>query len=125
MMKSRVLAVLFCGLLLSLFGFSGVSLGQDIKARMKARLPDITVLKAQGVVGENNKGLLEFLGKHRDKEEVIKAENADRQEVYSTIAGKQGTSAELVGKRRALQIAEKAQAGEWIQNEAGMWYQAK
>jgi len=125
MMKSRVVAVIFCGLLLSLFGFSGVSFGQDIKARMKARLPEIAVLKAQGVVGENNRGYLEFLGARRDKEEVIKAENADRQDVYGAIAGQQGTSAELVGKRRAIQIAEKAQSGEWFQDEAGMWHQAK
>lgn len=124
-MKSRVVAVVFCGLLLSQFGFSSVSFGQDIKARMKARLPDVAGLKAQGVVGENNRGYLEFLGERRDKEEVIKAENADRQEAYSAIAGQQGTSAELVGKRRAIQIAEKAPPGEWVQDEAGIWYQAK
>ena len=35
------------------------------------------------------------------------AENKDRQTVYNAIAKQQGTAAELVAERRAIQIAEK------------------
>jgi uncharacterized protein YdbL (DUF1318 family) len=45
--------------------------------------------------------------------------------VYEAIAKQQGGTAELVGKRRAIQIAEKAETGEWLQNEQGAWYQKK
>ena len=49
------------------------------------------------------------------------AENSDRQKVYEAIAAKEGTSPELVGRRRALQIAENASAGTWLQAADGSW----
>ena len=33
----------------------------DIKARMQQRLPTIVELKSEGLIGENNKGYLEFV----------------------------------------------------------------
>jgi len=30
---------------------------------------------------------------------------------------------ELVGKHRAIQIADKARTGEWLQDADGKWYQ--
>ncbi|MBW2502906.1 MAG: YdbL family protein [Deltaproteobacteria bacterium] len=94
----------------------------DIKARMQERLPTIVQMKADNIIGENNKGYLEFVpgGSGRD-EAVIKAENSDRQAVYSAIAKQQKTSAELVGERRAIQISERAKPGEWIQDKSGKW----
>ena len=92
---------------------------------MKERLPVITALKAEGVVGENNKGYLEVIGANRGKAGVITAENSDRKEVYTAIAKQQGTSVDLVGKRRAKQIAKKAKPGQWIQDNSGQWYQKK
>ena len=45
--------------------FSGQGLcfagAADIKARMQQRLPTIVQLKNEGIVGENNKGFLEYL----------------------------------------------------------------
>jgi len=95
----------------------------DIKARMKERLPVIIELKAQGIVGENNQGYLEFIGGKKAKPDVVATENADRKTVYEAIAKQQGTTAELVGKRRALQIAQKAGPGEWVQDASGKWIQ--
>lgn len=94
----------------------------DIKARMQQRLPTILQMKADNIIGENNKGYLEFVpdGTRRD-EAVIEAENSDRQAVYGAIAKQQKTSAELVGQRRAIQIFEKAKPGEWIQGKSGKW----
>ena len=95
----------------------------DIKARMQERLPTIVQMKADAVIGENNKGFLEFVpGAAKKMEDVVADENKDRQTVYNAIAKQQGTTAELVGERRANQIAEKAGSGEWLQDESGKWY---
>lgn len=101
----------------------GLSFAEDIKEQMKARLPIIIELKAKGIVGENNRGYLEFRTETKEKEDVVVAENHDRKQVYSAIAGEQGTTEELVGQRRAVQIAQKAAPGEWIQDSSGKWYQ--
>ena len=111
-------------LLLSLL--AGVAAAQslsEIKARMEDRLPVIADLKARGVVGETNKGFLAFVGDQREKADVVKAENEDRAAVYEAIAQQQGVSADLVGRRRALQLRQQARPGEWLQDENGNWYQ--
>jgi hypothetical protein len=92
---------------------------------MKERLPVIVELKAKGIVGENNKGYLEFVGGKKEKADVVAAENEDRKQVYAAIAKQQGTTTELVGKRRALQLAKRADPGEWVQDAAGKWIQKK
>ncbi|MFC1840557.1 YdbL family protein [Thermodesulfobacteriota bacterium] len=102
---------------------STVTFSQDIKERMKERLPVIVELKNKGIIGENSLGYLEFVGAARVKQDVVSAENKDREIVYKAIAGKQNTTAEKVGKRRAQQIAQKADPGDWLKNEKGKWYQ--
>jgi uncharacterized protein YdbL (DUF1318 family) len=95
----------------------------DIKARMQERLPTIVNLKTEGVVGENNKGFLEFVpGAARKDANVVSAENNDRGAVYNAIAKQQGTTPQLVGERRANQISEIASPGEWLQDASGKWY---
>ena len=95
----------------------------DIKARMAERLPTIVKLKTEGVIGENNKGFLEFVpGAAKKMQTVVAAENKDRGLVYSAIANQQGTAAGLVGERRAIQIANRASSGEWLQDKSGSWY---
>lgn len=111
---------------LFLIGFfiSGPALfADDIKTRMKNRLPVILALKAKGIVGENNSGYLEFVGKQKENPEVVAAENEDRREVYAAIAKQEGTTVELVAKRRALQISQKADPGDWLQDASGNWHQ--
>jgi uncharacterized protein len=120
-MKQRGILLFGSVLLVGLLFLSGTAGAQDIKARMKDRLPIINELKAKGIVGENNRGFLEFVGGQREKPEVVKAENEDRAVVYAAIAKQQGVSAELVGQRRAAQLRELANPGEWLQNEGGEW----
>ncbi|MFZ5766099.1 MAG: YdbL family protein [Thermodesulfobacteriota bacterium] len=112
-------------LLTALLSFAGSCLGagDEIKQRMMERLPIITGLKARGVVGENRAGLLEFRSDKRQEAALIEAENADRRTVYTTIARQQGVDPGLVGARRALQIAEQAPPGTWLQKADGSWYQ--
>ena len=124
-MKQRTLAKILTCLLIGFFVLGGSTFADDIKARMKKRLPLIKELKAQGLVGEDNKGYLQFVSGKKAKEDVVSAENEDRKIVYTAIAKQQGTTAELVGNRRALQIAQKASPGEWLQDASGKWYQKK
>ena len=114
-----VLAMVVAGIFL----FSASAPCADIKARMKARLPAIVQLKAAGIIGETNQGLLAFVGTKKVQPDVVAAENKDRASVYAAIAKQQGTTADVVAKRRALQIAERAKPGEWLQDAAGKWYQ--
>ena len=116
------IAALFVLLLFSTEGlcFAGAA---DIKARMQQRLPTIVELKSEGVVGENNMGYLEFVpGAAPKMANIIAEENRDREMVYDAIAKQQNTSADLVGKRRAIQNGQRAAAGEWLQDDSGKWY---
>ena len=121
-MKRKVLMGIISLSLLCGFIFSAMAFGQDIKARIKARQPVIQQLKAEGIVGENFAGYLEFRGGKKKNEDVVRAENSDRRKVYTEIAKQTGTTAEVVGKRRALRIAELAKPGDWLQNASGKWY---
>lgn len=109
-------------LITGVLAFAG---SKEIKARIKARLPLINALKADGIIGENNRGYLEFIRSNKPKADVVNAENSDRKQVYSAIAKQQGVTADLVGQRRAKQIAERTKPGQWIQNGSGNWYQKK
>ena len=124
-MNQRRLAKILAIVLIGTFAAGISAFADDIKSRMKQRLPLIIELKTKGIVGENSAGYLEFVGAKREKADVVAAENDDRQTVYEAIAKQQGTTAELVGKRRALQIAKKAAPGEWVKDANGKWIQKK
>lgn len=95
----------------------------SIKERMAARIPEINTLKDQGLIGENNAGLLEYRTAQKPKQAMIAEENKDREAVYRAIGKKQGAPPSLVGQRRAKMIAEKGPANHWYQNSGGEWYQ--
>ncbi|MGD9007462.1 MAG: YdbL family protein [Desulfobacteraceae bacterium] len=101
---------------------AAASWAQDLKSRMSARRPAINSLKASGAVGENNQGYLTLLKRQTDKKALVAAENKDRRKAYQIIAKQQGTTAEHVAKRRAIQIAKKAKPGTMLQNAKGKWY---
>lgn len=122
-MKKKVYFAVSAILLFIVFAAGALASAKEIRARMLARLPEIKVLKDKGLVGENNKGFLEFVGRQKEKQEVVTAENRDREMVYKAIAKQQGTAVELVGQHRAIQIANKARPGEWLQDANGKWHQ--
>ncbi|MDR4508189.1 MAG: YdbL family protein [Candidatus Brocadiaceae bacterium] len=106
------------------FNFSSIAADMNtLKVRMQERLPVIIKLKSKGVIGENNKGYLEYLGNNREKESIVRSENQDRKEVYVMIAEKENVNEEHVGRRRALQIALIAKKGHWLQDQDGKWYE--
>jgi uncharacterized protein len=96
---------------------------QGIKERMKERLPVIAQLKTQGIVGENNRGYLDFVGNVKTHEALIAQENQDRKAVYAHIAKQQNTSLSVVEKNRALQLIERAAPGTYVQMPDGTWVQ--
>ena len=124
-MKKNAAVTIFSILICTIFAAGAFASAKEIRGRMIARLPDIKALKAKGLVGENNQGYLEFVGQKKEKQDVVSAENKDRQKVYKAIAKQQETTVELVGKHRAAQIAAKAQPGTWLQDANGKWYQKK
>jgi len=127
-MQRRKLAKIIIFLLLTTFLAGLDAWAQDlknikeIKESMRARLAAVDILKDKGIIGENNRGYLEFREGARQQDDLVAAENYDRQKVYDAIARQQGTTVDFVGKRRARQIAESAPAGAWLQDEAGTWY---
>ncbi len=126
-MKTRQLSrifftMFFASLFLTTTLLAGNALAASLKERMKARLPQIIQLKAEGIIGENNRGFLELRRQNSDATTLISAENQDRQTVYNAIAQQQHTSPDIVGQRRAAQIAVRAVAGTWLQNGNGEWY---
>ena len=122
-MKPKTIIVLLPVFILGILLTNAYASSQAIKKRMIERLPTIQALKEKGLIGENNKGYLEFVGSKKEKADVIEAENTDRKKVYDAIAKQQGTTVELVGKHRAIQLAKKAKPGELLQDANGKWYQ--
>ncbi len=121
MMNKKFFIAMLALALAGVFAFSSFGFAGDIKQRMKARHPQIKALKAKGIVGENNKGFLEFRGASTEGQNIVNAENADRGTVYGVIAKQQRVAPAVVGERRAAKIAQKAKSGEWIQNADGKW----
>ena len=121
-MKTRRLQTIIFTLIITSLILSSGSLAGSLKEQMKARQPKIIALKADGIIGENNRGYLEYRGEKEPRKGLMETENHDREIVYNAIAKQQNTNAENVGRRRAAQIAEKAPAGTWLQNAKGEWY---
>ena len=122
MQRKRYLTLVVATAVAAVCFIAATASAESIKARMKHRLPEIVRLKADGVIGETRNGFLAFVGSKKTATDLVDAENRDRRSVYAAIAKQQGTTPELVGRRRALQIADKAKPGEWLQDDDGKWY---
>lgn len=94
-----------------------------LKERFIQRKPAIDTMKSQEKVGENNVGKLVARAQlNANENQIVMAENTDRETVYQEIARSLNISSEEVGKRRALQIANLAAPGTWLQHPDGHWY---
>jgi len=119
-MKARIFTLFAALCLLSVPAFAESA--ADLRRRMEQRLPQIDALKAQEIVGENNRGLLEERKSGTaGAASVVSDENRDRAAVYALIAKETGATADSVGRARARQIAANSRAGVWVQDEAGAW----
>ena len=114
---------------------TGVALAQydiktmtaDVKSALdgrKVRFSELKAFKAQGAVGENNRGYVEMLGGGADVKVLVKAENADRKVIYQAIIEQNelgaGALAAVEGVFAGVQ-RDKATVGEKVQDAAGNW----
>lgn len=94
----------------------------ELRERMAQRLSTIDALKAQEVIGENNRGFVEVRGSgSAAAASVVAEENHDREAVYALIAKQTGASPDSVAQARARQIAANSRGGVWVQDESGQW----
>jgi uncharacterized protein YdbL (DUF1318 family) len=102
--------------------FAFIMLAGTLFAEMNSsqRLAIIKALKKQGIVGENNKGYLEFKGAIQAKE-VVDEENCVRKKAYEAVAASTKVSVEQVGINRAAQIAAESSEDTLIQLPDGRW----
>lgn len=122
MINRNTITIFSCLMMILMLVGAVNSPAASIKDRMVARIPQINDLKNKGLVGENNKGLLEFRTNQKPQQDMVIAENKDRKAVYGAIAKKQGVKPDLVGQRRAQQIAKIGSPGHWFQKPDGTWY---
>lgn len=94
-----------------------------VKARMVQRLGELDALKAKGAIGETNQGLVVVRGDGAKANQVVAAENSDREVAYAAIAKQTGSSVSQVARARARQIAANSAKGVWLQRDNGSWYQ--
>ncbi|MFH2059703.1 MAG: YdbL family protein [Pseudomonadota bacterium] len=94
---------------------------EEVKQSLKARNALIQQLKTSGVVGETNKGYLAFVGSSNGQDDVIAAENKDRMELHTIVAGMQNISISQVEQNMGLLLAKRANPGEYFQNASGAW----
>jgi uncharacterized protein YdbL (DUF1318 family) len=97
-----------------------------------ARYNELRRYLDQGVLGENNRGLLEVrnlealtdLKARADVQRLVKAENADRQELYKEIAAAKNVDLAQLPKIQetyAATLRQNAKPGDWIQQPDGNW----
>ncbi len=121
-MKSRIFFILaaLVGLFLNQSLFAADAAG-DAKARMRERVSSIDRLKIAEVVGESNRGFLEVRKPDNAAAAIVDSENRDRSVVFSETAAKTGSTADMVGRSFARQVAAASAPGVWIQREDGTW----
>jgi uncharacterized protein len=119
-MKTRFFTLLAALCLLAAPAFAESAAA--IRGRMEQRLPQIDTLKAQEVLGENNRGFLEERKSGvAGAGAVVSDENRDREAVYALLAQQTGATADSVGRTRAKQISANSRSGVWVQDESGQW----
>lgn len=96
---------------------------QAIQAR-QSRYAPLQSLRQSGAVGENNQGFVALLGQAPGAEELISAENRDRDMIYQAIASQNGLGPDGLSEVRRI-FAEvqrgKALPGERIELPTGEW----
>lgn len=89
----------------------------------RARYSELEALKADGTVGENNRGYVKLLTGSAQAKDIVDAENADRKQIYQTIADQNNLSdqIETIETVFAQVQREKADPGHMIQREDEEW----
>lgn len=86
----------------------------------------VDAAKAQGIVGEQNDGLLGFVKPTSDSaiNGAVAEINAGRRQLYSQAAAKNGVSVAAAGASAFNTVVQtRLKAGEYFQNASGAWVQ--
>lgn len=97
---------------------------QQALQNRQARFSELQALKAQGVLGENNQGLISVLGNAGNAQGVARAENSDRSLIYEAIVSQNNLGASNLPKVKSVFAEvqrEKARSGDMIQQPSGEW----
>ncbi len=105
-----------------------------IIASRAERVAELDRYKGMGVIGENKDGLVEprrleslpDLKARAEVQRLVKAENADREELFREIAAAKGVDLSQLPRIRetyAATLRDRAKPGEWIQMADGTWKQ--
>jgi len=105
-----------------------------IIASRASRVAELDRYKSQGLIGENKDGLVEprnlesvqDLKTRAEIQRLVKAENADREELFREIAAAKGVDLSQLPRIRetyAATLRDRAKPGEWIQMPDGTWKQ--
>ncbi len=98
----------------------------EVKAALenrRSRFDQLKSLKAQGIVGENNRGYVQVLGNDSSAKSLVESENNDRRVIYKTIEAQNNLSGamETIEKVFAQVQRDKASPTDKIQTEDGRW----
>jgi uncharacterized protein YdbL (DUF1318 family) len=129
-MKKRVFAGIMTVMMTSVC-MAGAYDIKDMTPQVKAaltgrkdRFAEIKQLKAQGLLGENNRGYVEILGGGAEAKALAAAENKDRKFIYQTIVDQNGLKASDLATVEMVFAdvqRDKAVVGEKIQAPEGAW----
>ncbi len=100
------------------------------------RVETLNRYKGMGVLGENNKALLEVrsldaladLRQRAEAQRLVKEENDDRNRLFTEIAAAQGVDLSQLPRIQetyAETLRQKASSGDWIQRVDGSWVQKR
>jgi uncharacterized protein YdbL (DUF1318 family) len=90
----------------------------------KVRFGELKALKAQGFVGESNRGYTEALGGGAYVMTLVADENKDRKFVYQTIVDQNGLNEGALAAVESVFAGvqrDKASPGDKVQDAAGTW----
>ncbi len=134
MKRGRILILAGCLLFSGAFLPPAVQAAYELKVMTPAveaaiqsrqgRFEQLQQLKAQGAVGENNRGYVVALGGDAAAASLVNAENQDRRTIYQTIAEQNnlGDSGLAVLETVFAEVQhEKARAGDPVQLSTGEW----
>ncbi len=79
--------------------------------------------RASGAVGERFDGYAVVREAGGDTQQLVNQVNAERRKVYESVAAKEGTSVDAVGRIYAERIIRDAPGGTWFLDENGNWRQ--
>ena len=98
---------------------------QKVLNDRKSRVLVFQVLKAKGLIGENNEGFITILKPTQPKEKsLVEAENRDRKFIYDTVVAQNHLGPEGLAKVEeefAKTRRDRAKKGNLIQLPSGKW----